>query len=186
MNVIRKQEMAISKASDYQIGDQIQVGKYTAICQKVTDSAAIFLLDQYLDKAYQMNPTWTNEGGYEASALRATIASADFVASDENFVSIRDHLVPFSNGDLLRIPTVGEMFGNDDLYEMDDAEQWELMKNPRNRIAYREGMEYEWGWLQNQVLESAAYFAAVSGRGYARYGSASAALGVRPVFQLAD
>ena len=184
MNVLRKQEMTIDKVSDYRIGDQIQVGKYTATCQKVTDSVAIFLLDQYLDKAYKMNLTRTNKGGYEASALRATLASADFVAGDENFASIRDQLVPFGNGDLLRIPTVGEMFGNDDFYEMDNAERWELMKDRKNRIADREGEQYEWGWLQNKVRNSAAAFASVTGTGIADSRGASNGHGVRPVFQL--
>ena len=182
MNILRKQEMTVENMGDCQIGDQIQVGKYTATCQKVTDDAAVFLLDQYLDKAYRMNPTNTNEGGYEVSELRRTLQVV--AANDENFASIRERMRPFDNGELLRIPTVGEMFGYDDFYEMDDAEQWELMKDRRNRVADREGKEYEWGWLQNKIRNSAAYFANVDGRGDTYYDGASYDHGVRPVFQL--
>ena len=179
MNILRKQEMTVENMGDCRIGDQIQVGKYTATCQKVTDDAAVFLLDQYLDN---MNPTNTNGGGYKVSELRRTLQVV--AANDENFASIRERMRPFDNGELLRIPTVGEMFGYDDFYEMDDAEQWELMKDRRNRIADREGEEYEWGWLQNKVRNFAAYFSAVGTYGYALSVGASNDLGVRPVFQL--
>lgn len=178
MKIIRKQEL---ETNAIQVGDQIQVGKYTATCQKVTDGKAIFLLDQYLDKPYTMNNRWTNKGGYDASDLRAEFKN---IVLDANFDVIRDSLVPFDNGDLMRIATVGEMFGYDDYYEMDDAEQWELMKDRRNRIALREGDEYEWGWLQNKVKNSSANFAYVSRDGYATSCGASNSFGVRPVFQL--
>lgn len=182
MNVIRKFETTVDAVSDYQIGDQIRLGKYTATCQKVTEQGAIFLLDQYLDKAYQMNSEWTNEGGYEASELRRNL-NADF-AVDPEFDDIRDSLAPFENGDLVRIPTVGEFFGKDDFYEMDDAKQWPLMKDRRNRVAIRDGEEYEWGWLQNKVKKSAARFALVYYYGVTYSGDASFSLGVRPVLML--
>ena len=76
------------------------------------------------------------------------------------------------------------MFGHDDYYEMDDAQQWELMKDRRNRIALREGDEYEWGWLQNEVKESAASFAVVSWAGGSFYFGAAYSVGVRPALQL--
>lgn len=180
MKVMRKQEI---ETNAVQVGDRIRVGKYTATCQKLADGKAIFLLDQYLDKPYPMNNRCTNEGGYDASDLRSEFKN---IILDHNFDGIRDLLVPFKNGDLMRIPTVGEMFGYYDYYEMDDAEQWELMKDRRNRIAIREGDEYEWGWLQNKVKNSSANFARVADNGHAAYYNASlSAIGVRPVFQLA-
>ena len=172
MKVMRKQEM---ETNNIQIGDQIQLGKYTATCQKVTDGKALFLLDQYLDKPYAMNATNTNKGGYGASDLRAEFKN---IILDPNFDSIRSFLVPFENGDFMRLPTVGEMFGHN------DAQQWELMKDRRNRIALREGDEYEWGWLQNEVKESAAHFALVPWDGCSGYLGAAASLGVRPTLQL--
>jgi hypothetical protein len=182
MNIIRKQNVTVNATNEFQIGDQINIGKYTATCQKVLDKGAIFLLDQYLDKAYQMNADWTNKGGYDASDLRRDLQE-DF-AKDPEFDAIRDHLIPFENGDLVRIPTVGEFFGQDDWYVMDDAEQWELMKNRKNRVASREGEEYEWGWLQNIVKGSATAFAIVTGTGRAATNLASTSYGVRPVILL--
>lgn len=178
MNIIRKQEL---DTNALQIGDQIKVGKYTATCQKVADGKAIFLLDQYLDKPYAMNSQWTNEGGYEASDLRAEFKT---IVLDANFDAIRDLLAPFDNGDLMRIATVGEMFGRDDGYEIDDAEQWELMKDRRNRIALRGGDKYEWGWLQNKLKGSATFFSLVDSYGIPCYYGAIHTAGVRPVFLL--
>lgn len=179
MKIMRKQEL---ETNSVQIGDQIQLGKYTATCQKVMDRTALFLLDQYLDKPYAMNAARTNKGGYEVSDLRAEFKN---IVLDPNFDSVRDFLVPFENGDLMRIATVGEIFGYKDFCQMDDAEQWELMKDRRNRIALREGNEYEWGWLQNVTKGSSAPFASVTWGGSSAYDGAASSIGVRPVFQMA-
>ena len=185
MKIIRKQYI---ETNAFQVGDQIVVGKYTATCQKVTDRGFIFLLDQYLDKTYWMNEEWTNEGGYEASDLQRNLKN-DFAYNSE-FNAIREYLIPFENGDLIRIPTVGEFFGHDEnlelLFEMDNSQQWELMKIRSNRIAQREGEEYELGWLQNTVKESAMSFALVDNTGFASTYYASYSCGVRPVFMIKE
>lgn len=178
MNIIRKQELAINSMNDIRVGDQIQIGKYTATCQKVTDTTVIFLLDQYLDKKYQMNHLNTNEGGYEASELRENM-NRDF-ETDPEFDTIRESLVAFTNGDFIRIPTVGEILGPDDFYEMDDAEQWELMKGWQGTDE-----EVEWSWLQNKVDGSSAAFAIIGRSGKSGGNSATARFGVWPVIQLA-
>lgn len=50
MKVWRKKKQ---KIDHFKVGDQIKVGKYTATCQKVEENGnGIFMLDQYLDKAY--------------------------------------------------------------------------------------------------------------------------------------
>lgn len=183
MNIIRKTELSDQKPI---IGDQIKVGKYTATCQMIYRDKALFCLDQYLDKDYPMNLKATNDGGYEESYLRKILNSN--ILEDENFKEISENLIPFENGDLLRIPTVLEFFGSeeDEYYdtELDGAiMQWPLMKDIRNRIALRNN-DYEWGWLQNKVKMSATNFAAVNSSGNAYCYYASYSLGVRPVFQL--
>lgn len=182
MNILRKQVMSLDSPDKIRPGDQILVGKYTATCQKVTDKGAIFLLDQYMDKAYQMNYECTNKGGYAASELRQNLKK-DF-DTDPNFDGIRDYLRVFDQGDLVRIPTVGELFGEVDWCVMDYTEQWKQMKDRRNRIANREGGEYEWGWLQNMSEKTMGCFAFVSGDGNVYNGTASNSGGVRPVFML--
>lgn len=169
--------------NEIQVGDRIEVGHYTATCQKLPgEGLALFLLDQYIDKAMPMNRKNTNKGGYQESDLRKELNTGRIL---DEFAPL--DLVPFENGDLLRLPFYGEMFGHDDRYnsgavEPDDCEQWPLMKIQSNRIADRKGEPYEWGWLQNKSVRSAATFAVVSSGGNANSNHASNSHGVRPAF----
>lgn len=169
------------ETDEIQIGDQIRVNKYTATCQALTDKGALFLLDQYLDEAYQMNRKSTNKGGYDASNLREALRSAEVL---DIFADYHTRMVPFDNGDLLRIPTMTEMFG--EVYDWagptdNEGKPWPLMQELRNRVAYR-GNCWEWGWLQNIRKGSAALFCSVNSGGFAGYWGASGSLGVRPAF----
>ena len=177
IDVYRK---TLIKTTEIQIGDQIRVDHYTATCQTVTPKGALFLLDQYLDEAYPMNREDTNKGGYEESDLRETLRSKKIL---DLFDDWSDRMAPFDNGDLLRIPFFGEIFGQEDAehFEPDGCEQWELMRDRENRSAFRQTC-LEWGWLQNRRKGSAMYFALVNSSGRAEGGRASMFSGVRPAF----
>lgn len=179
MKVLRQTEI---ETNEFRVGDQVRVGRYTATCQKTEEEGALFLLDQYLDEAMQMNEEDDNGGGYMASDLRERLNSARIL---KEFDGLK--LKPFENGDLLRIPFYGEMFGHDAWYnsgavEPDDCEQWPMMKERANRIADRVGERYEWGWLQNKFVRSAAGFCLVLDGGLASTWDASRSIGVRPAF----
>ena len=176
------ERMTEIETTDIQIGDRLRVGRYTATCQKVTEKGATFLLDQYLDRPTPMNKKNTNHGGYDNSDLRKYLQS-DTVLSD--FEEIRDYMVPFDNGDLLRIPFAGELFDKLPSWcKPDGHEQWPPMQDRRNRLASRCG-EYEWGWINNKVKSSSTNFCDVSDGGYADARHASSVIGVRPVFLIA-
>jgi len=177
IDVYRK---TLTKTTETQTGDQIRVGHYTATCQTVTPKGALFLLDQYLDEAYPMNRKNTNKGGYEESDLRETLRSKEIL---DLFDDWGDRMVPFDNGDLLRIPFFGEIFDQEDAeyFEPDGCEQWELMKDRKNRIAFRQNC-WEWGWLQNKRKDSATHFCRVNVTGFATGWNASDSVGVRPAF----
>lgn len=140
------------ETNEIQIGDRIQVGHYTATCQALPgEGLALFLLDQYLDKAMQMNEKNTNRGGYQESDLRGELNSEKIL---KDFTGLE--LAPFDNGDLLRLPFYGEMFGHDDWYnsgavEPDDCEQWPLMKERANRRRRTQGRELRVGMAPEQV-----------------------------------
>lgn len=175
--------MSEIETNDIRIGDQIHVSNYTATCQEITSIAAIFLLDQYLDKPMVMNVVDTNSGGYPESDLRKDLRSAEVL---NMFVGIRYRMVPFENGDLLRIPFAGEIFGAElpEWWEADSHKQWPLMEDRRNRLASRQG-KYEWGWLQNKVKTSSTEFCFINADGSNGWSSdASDAIGVRPVFKI--
>ena len=162
------------------VGDQISVGDFTATCQEVYEDSALFLFDEYVTiKA--MNKKDTNEGGYEASDLRKYLQSDE--ALDIFPEGLKSRLLPFENGDLLRIPTHEEIFGEEDAEYFEDipGKQWDLMKQRKNRTAYFKN-EWEWGWLQNRRNNSAAHFANVHSAGNCHSDSASSAYGVRPAF----
>lgn len=74
------------ETNDIHVGDQVHVGKYTATCTSATSKAALFLLDQYI-----------TGHGYLREALQS-----DEVLND--FADIRDYMVPFEDGDMLKIP----------------------------------------------------------------------------------
>lgn len=176
IDVYRK---TLTKTTEIQTGDQIRVGHYTATCQTVTPKGALFLLDQYLDEAYPMNRKNTNKGGYEESDLRETLRSKEIL---DIFKDIRDYMVPFDNGDLLRLPFAGELFDKLPSWcEPDGHEQWPIMQDRRNRLALR-CEDYEWGWINNKTKSSSTHFCAVSGNGTFTHWGASNVLGVRPVF----
>lgn len=80
-------------------------------------------------------------------------------------------MAPFDNGDLLRLPTEKEIFGENYYgeYESPYVKQWKPMKKRRNRMAFdgTKDENLQWYWLMNKVRESATYFSNVSFSGNA-------------------
>ena len=189
MKVMRKMEALVDgKNRGFKVGDRIHVGKYyTATCQKVGKNGAIFMFDQYLNKAWMMNLKETNEGGYEASDLRRYLKE---FATGSMFDEIREMMVPFKKTwDLLRIPTAEEMFGPEEAHELYKTlsvkKQWPLMKDRHNRLAFcGEDQNLAWGWLQNKCKDFDSHFAVMNYYGGKGHYSARAAIGVRVVFRL--
>lgn len=144
----------------------------------------VFMLLDCLKEECRMNRDDTNDGGYEESHLRDQLATKYL----EKFpAALRLNMVPFENGDLLRIPTEREIFGRN-IYgeeEPDTVEQFEPMKKRRNRMAF-DGLngETQAYWLQNKRVGSATYFCIVSYSGNAYYTNASLSNGVRPLYRI--
>lgn len=144
----------------------------------------VFMLLDCLKEECRMNRDDTNDGGYEESHLRDQLATKYL----EKFpAALRLNMVPFENGDLLRIPTEREIFGRN-IYgeeEPNTVEQFEPMKKRRNRMAF-DGLngETQAYWLQNKRVRSATYFCFVGGTGSAAYAGASYSFGVRPLYRI--
>lgn len=182
MKVKRKIEVETDKLK---VGDIISFEltdgeKIRARAVKREDDGMLFCAIDCLKGEYPMNKNGSNEGGYKESDLRKWLNDEIL---DKFPQKIREHMQPMEYGDLLRIPTEQEIFGENKYGEADSAEQWLCMKKRRNRMALCEE-ELCWYWLQNQYAENASYFCYVYGYGYATACSASASLGVRPVFLL--
>ena len=144
----------------------------------------VFLLLDCLKEECRMNRDDTNDGGYEESHLRDQLATKYL----EKFpAALRLNMVPFENGDLLRIPTEREIFGRN-IYgeeEPNTVEQFEPMKKRRNRMAF-DGLngETQAYWLKNKRVRSAASFCYVPNSGFAAYYDASNSIGVRPLYRI--
>lgn len=144
----------------------------------------VFMLLDCLKEECRMNRDDTNDGGYEESHLRDQLATKYL----EKFpAALRLNMVPFENGDLLRIPTEREIFGRN-IYgeeEPNTVEQFEPMKKRRNRMAF-DGLngETQAYWLQNKRVRSATSFCCVNNPGYANDYYASRSFGVRPLYRI--
>lgn len=185
LNVTRKTIYEGIKEADIQIGDQVAIpvegfGTFTATAEKVTNDSVLFIFDDIV-VMLPMNTTDINEGGFKDSQLYKWLRNTLLPAFPECLRSMISELT---------IPTVGQIVGhenewNNEHLEGDNDKQLPLMKDRKHRIALFEG-ESSWYWAQNATKKdySASYFACVAGNGRAYYGSASASLGVRPVFWL--
>ena len=177
--------------SGYKVGDVIAFTltdgeEVEALAVKQEQDGMVFILVDCLKKEYQMNPCNTNKGGYEKCALRTKLNGEIL---DRFPDEIREKMIAFTNGDMLRLPTACEIFGKKKFYgkaEDDSIQQWEAMKNRRNRTAFlgsKTGTD-EWYWLQNEIEKSVVDFAIVNLNGFTNYENSSVVNGARPVFKI--
>lgn len=121
---------------------------------------------------------------YEESDVREYLQGDILWMFPEN---IKESLVPFENGDFLRIPTEKEIFGKNKHgeEEPESVTQWEPMRRAMYRVAGSFDDECTiWYWLKNKSKNYSSYFAFAGSSGGAGSYGASAALGVRPVFKI--
>ena len=176
------------KVSHFGVGDQITVklpeyGKFTAMAHEITDKGTLFIFDDCVCERW-MNKENTNEGGYLESDLRKFVTQELLKVFPDKLLK---RMVKDDNGDLLSIPTYGQIYGKDwgngwdeENIEIDQRKQFPLMEKRKNRIADLNG-EGCWYWLQNKVRSSSA-FAVVASYGDAGTYGASGSGGVRPAF----
>lgn len=155
-----------------------------AMAVKAEQNGMVFMLVDCLHDEEPMNRTATNRGGYAACDLRKKLNGAILERFPQE---VRGLMVPFENGDFLRLPTEKEIFGVNEYGENENesVQQFEPMKLRRNRIAFQGHNDaWEWYWLQNKVKGTAALFAGVGYGGIADYYFASSSYGVRPAFKI--
>lgn len=174
----------------FKVGDKIKFKltddkKTQAMVVKQEEDDMIFCMVDYLPGEYLMNSIRTNEGGYEESDLRKKLNGEIL---NLFLAELKAMMAPFENGDLLRLPTEKEIFGENYYgeYESPYVKQWKPMKKRRNRMAFDGSKDenLQWYWLMNKVRESAICFSVVNVYGNAEYNGASSSYGVRPVFKI--
>lgn len=176
---MKVKRMIKSDVDTFKVGDIIKVKltdgvKVQAMAMQQEEDGMIFCLVDCLPGEYPMNSTRTNEGGYEESDLRKKLNGEILNLFP---AELTDMMAPFDNGDLLRLPTEKEIFGENYYgeYESPYVKQWKPMKKRRNRMAFDGTKEenLQWYWLMNKVRESAALFALVDYLGDASIVNAS-------------
>lgn len=174
----------------FKVGDKIKFKltddkKTQAMVVKQEEDGMIFCMVDYLPGEYMMNSIRTNEGCYKESDLRKKLNGEILNLFP---AELKAMMVPFKNGDLLRLPTEKEIFGENYYgeYESPYVKQWKPMKKRRNRMAFDGSKDenLQWYWLMNKVRESAICFSVVNVYGNAEYNGASSSYGVRPVFKI--
>ena len=159
--------------------------KTRAMAMQQEEDGMIFCLVDCLPCEYPMNSTRTNDGGYEQSDLRKKLNGEMLKLFPAELTGM---MVPFDSGDLLRLPTEKEIFGENYYgeYESPYVKQWKPMKKRRNRMAFDGSKDenLQWYWLMNKVRESAALFSVVRYNGHASSYGASYSRGVRPAFKI--
>ena len=188
---MKVKRMIKSDVDTFKVGDIIKVKltdgvKVQAMAMQQEEDGMIFCLVDCLPGEYQMNSTRTNEGGYEESDLRKKLNGEILNLFP---AELKAMMAPFDNGDLLRLPTEKEIFGENYYYgeyESPYVKQWKPMKKRRNRMAFDGTKEenLQWYWLMNKVRESAAAFSVVTANGLANGSAASYSRGVRPAFKI--
>ena len=159
-----------------------------AMAVKETSKGMLFMMVDCLAKEYPMFNSFEDitedDFTYENSDLRKALNGEILARFPEE---IRSGMVTLDNGDMLRIPTEREIFGENvcGQEESDTVKRFKPMKKKRNRIAFQ-GKEGAWElyWLMNRHKDSAFHFANVNGYGGASFNGASYPYGVRPVFLL--
>lgn len=177
----------------FEVGDIIKFKlndgeKVQAMAVRETSKGMLFVLVDCLAKEYPMFTSMEDMTDdyftYENSDLRKALNGEILARFPEE---IRSRMVTLDNGDMLRIPTEREIFG-ENIYgqeEPDTVKRFKPMKKKRNRIAFQgEEGAWEWYWLMNRHKEYASNFADVNSDGDANSDYASYAYGVRPVFLL--
>lgn len=189
MNISENSESIRFCKKGFRVGDVISFTLATgeevsAMAMRQDEDGMLFVFVDCLKDDQPMNPTDTNEGGYDGCALRKKL-NTEILDTFPAHIKLRMQPV-YKDGDLLRLLTEGEMFGKNEYGEPDGDAQLEPMKRRKNRIAFQgKGTdEWEWYWLQNKRKGSAAGFAYVYSDGRADYDYASDSSGVRPAFKI--
>lgn len=187
-----RREITVDPKQKFEIGDTIHFKlasgeNVQAIAAKQMGDSMLFIHTDCLVKEYSMYEGYMEEecGDFDHSDLRMHLNNDIFTRYPEE---IRERMVSFDNGDYLSIPTEKEIFGENEEDSEKEAktEQFSIMKQRRNRIAFR-GYgrdEWEWYWLKNKKYGSKDHFAAASGSGYSDSAFAFDKGGVRPMFLL--
>lgn len=157
-----------------------------ALAVKPEPDGVIFILSDCLIQKYRMNQKATNVGGYDVSNLRIKLNREILGSFPAELVN---RMVPFPNGDTLRLPTEMEIFGANHYgtIEPDTVQRWDPMKQRKNRTAVQGNSGTgAWYWIANAMRNSDDLFLIANNIGGVHCCDAHVFMNVRPVFKLCN
>lgn len=150
----------------------------SALAVKQEEDGSIFVLADPLDKVMQMHYDDEEDVDYANTALRSWLNLTLVKQFPEEIVK---KMLPFENGDFIRLPTEREIFGENLWGEHGDEniQQWGCMENDLIRGCNN------WYWLQTKTITSSPKeYCCVTNSGSSNFLSPYLLSGVRPVFKL--
>lgn len=149
----------------------------SAFAVKQEEDGTIFLFSDLLDNVERMHSDDVEDIYYADTELRSWL-NQTFVKQFP--AEIVKEMLPFENGDFIRLPTEREILG-ENVYgelETESIQQWELMENSMIRGVY------SWYWLQTKAVDRKNEFCCITSSGNSNAANFYLKCGVRPVFKL--
>lgn len=149
----------------------------SAFAVKREEDGTIFLFSDLLDNVERMHSDDVEDIDYADTELRSWL-NQTFVKQFP--AEIVKEMLPFENGDFIRLPTEREILGENDYGEpeKESIQQWELMKHRMIR-----GCD-NWYWLQNKAIDHTKGYCCITASGDSHVLWHHLLNGIRPVFKL--
>ena len=137
---------------------------YTITAIRQDGDGMLFCFDSCIAGSYRMKGDSTNfenedQNNYRRSAIRKWLQNNEHLLK---WNPIYDYMIPFENGDMLRLATYDELFGCDEneyrhgFIENIGGSQIPYFEDRENRKATKSGLPV-WYWLQNKQLQTYRY-----------------------------
>ena len=177
-----------------EIHDELTTGeRITYAVAHITEKEVLFVSKNCMEQRVEWNESGYNTGGFKESdlcrylnetvwnilpeELRAVISERECL----QIVDGKEERYPLK----LWLPTEYEVFEDDWASEAKEGQQFEIFKDPRNRVklAGEDGGRANW-WLLSVCAGNSTYACYVNNRGIAYFTSCSAALRVPVCFKI--
>ena len=177
-----------------EIHDELTTGeRITYAVAHITEKEVLFVSKNCMEQRVEWNESGYNTGGFKESDLCRYLNEVVWnilpeelkaVISERECLQIvdgKEERYPLK----LWLPTEYEVFEDDWVSEAKEGQQFEIFKDPRNRVklAGEEGERALW-WLLSVCAGDSTYACRVSGYGYAHYSSCTYALRVPVCFKI--
>lgn len=176
-----------------EISDNLLTGqKMVYVVADITEGEVKFISKDLLAERMEWNESGRNTGGFKESDLCRYLNEVVWATLPEELravISERECLQIVEGKEdrfmlKLWLPSEFEVFGDSWASEVEEGQQFELFKDPRNRVKLDQDGERASWWLRSVCAGYSTSACLVSGDGFAGYFSCSSALRVPVCFSI--